>query len=120
MSSKPLERRAHPRYPLEAALTFTYAGQTYPGAVHDLSKGGLSFWCNAEMPAGASLTLFLTLTVGKAQAALTSQGLICWQQSDPDGPIRYGVAFSELNPAQLNVLAEFLGGTGAPPVRDSA
>jgi len=119
MSSSSLERRVHPRYPLEAALKFTYAGQTYPGAVHDLSKGGLSFWCNVELPTGAGLTLALTLIVGKAQATLTTQGLICWQQSDPDGPFRYGVAFSQLNPAQLKVLAEFLGGTGAPPVRNS-
>ena len=119
MSSSPFERRAHPRYPLEAALKFTYAGQTYPAAVHDLSKGGLSCWANPDMPVGADLTLLLTLVVGKAQATLTIQGLIRWQQSDPDGPFRYGVAFSQLNPAQLKVLAEFLGGTGAPPVRDS-
>lgn len=113
------DRRAHPRFPLGATLMYTHAGEAYPGNVHDLGKGGLSFGAEGDMPVGETLTLTVTLIVGNAQAKLTSRGTICWKQPAQAGLFRYGVAFSRLNSAQLKVLAEFLGGTGQPPVRDS-
>jgi hypothetical protein len=118
MNSLYSERRAHPRYPLGATLLFTYTGQRYAGNVNDLGKGGLSFWAEVDMPIGESLTLTITLIVGAAQAKLTSRGTIRWKQSGEAGLVRYGAAFDQLNAAQLAILAEFLGGTGEPPVRD--
>ena len=113
------ERRAHPRYPLGVAVTFTYTGQLHPGSVHDLGKGGLSFWAERDMPVGENLNLTLTLIVGEAQAKMTCHGVIRWKQPADENLFRYGLAFSTLNPAQLTVLTEFLGGTGKPPVKDS-
>jgi hypothetical protein len=113
------ERRAHPRYPLGATLTFTYTGQLRPGSVHDLGKGGLSFWAEGDMPVGENLILTLTLIVGETQAKLSCRGEIRWKQPAEDNLFRYGLAFGALNPAQLTVLTEFLGGTGKPPVKDS-
>ena len=118
MSLNSSERRAHPRYPLGAILMFTYAEHVHPGNVHDLGKGGLSFWAEVDMPVRESLTLTLTLIVGAAQAKLTNRGVIRWKQTVEAGKFRYGAAFSRLNPAQLKVLAEFLGGTGEPPIKD--
>jgi hypothetical protein len=119
MDSTSSERRNHPRYPLGAMLNFTYSEKLYPGNVHDLGKGGLSFWAEPDMSVGESLTLTLTLIVGAAQAKITSRGVIRWKQTAEPALFRYGVAFNPLNPAQLTILAEFLGGTGEPPVRES-
>jgi len=119
MTSIWYERRAHPRYPLGATVTFTYTGQLHPGSVHDLGKGGLSFWAERDMPVGENLVLTITLIVGEAQAKLTCRGVIRWRQLSEDHLFRYGVAFSGLNPAQLKVLTEFLGGTGEPPIKDA-
>jgi hypothetical protein len=119
MTSIWIERRAHPRYPLGAMLTFTYTEQVHPGSVHDLGKGGLSFWAERDMPVGENLILALTLIVGEAQAKLTCRGVIRWRQAAEDNLFRYGVAFSGLNLAQLRVLTEFLGGTGEPPIKES-
>jgi len=113
------ERRAHPRYPLGATLIFTYTGQPHPGSVHDLGKGGLSFWAETDMPVDETLLLTLTLIVGEAQATVNCRGVIRWKQTTDDRLFRYGVAFSGLNPAQLKVMAEFLGGTGEPPIKES-
>ena len=52
MTLSSAERRIHPRFPLGATLMFTYSGQLYPGNVHDLGKGGLSFWAEVDMPEG--------------------------------------------------------------------
>ena len=106
------------RYPLGVSLLFTYTEQNYPGNVQALGKGGLSFWAEVDMPVGESLTLTLTLVVGAAQAKLTNRGVIRWKQTPSPALFQYGANFSELNPAQLKVLAEFLGGTGAPPVSE--
>jgi PilZ domain len=119
MTSSLSDRRSTPRYPLGAKLMFTSAGQLYPGHVQDLGKGGLSFWAEVDLPVGESLTLTLTLIVGNAQATLTSRGLIRWKQTPEPGRFHYGTLFCDLNPAQFNVLAEFLGGTGQPPVADT-
>ncbi len=114
------ERRAHPRYPLGATLSFTYTGQLHPGSVHDLGKGGLSFWAEGDMPVGENLIVTLTLIVGEAQATMTCRGVIRWKQPVEENLFRYGLAFGAMNPGQLKVLTEFLGGTGKPPVKDSA
>ena len=45
--------------------------------------------------------------------------MIRWKQTAEGGLYRYGTAFGALNPAQLKVLAEFLGGTGEPPIRET-
>jgi hypothetical protein len=116
MYQTPTERRANPRYPLRAELTFTYAGQTFTGHCHDLSKSGLSFETEAELPAGETLPFTLRLTVASAQARLTVRGTIRWRQSSEASLLRYGVLFGAMNTAQLNVLGEFLGGTGLPPM----
>jgi hypothetical protein len=106
------------RYPLGVSLRFTYTEQNYPGNVHALGKGGLSFWAEVDMPVGESLTFTLTLVVGAAQAKLTNRGVIRWKQIPAPALFQYGATFSALNPAQLKVLAEFLGGTGVPPDSD--
>ena len=120
MTFIPAERRVHPRYPLGATVIYSYGGQIYPGNVQDLGKGGISFWGEIDMPVGESLTLTLTLIVGTAQARLTCRGVVRWKQAPQPGLFRYGAAFGSLNDAQTAVLAEFLGGTGAPPVRETA
>ena len=108
----PATTPSHPRYPLGASLMFTSDGQTYPGNVQDLSASGLSFWAEVDLPPGEDLTLALTLTVGANQAKVTSRGIVRWKQSAPSGLFRYGTAFSDLSPAQRNILAEFLGVAG--------
>ena len=116
MTSNLSDRRIHPRYPQAAALLFNYDGQIYPGNVNDLGKGGLSFWAEVDLPVAEPLPLMLTLTVGNAQAKMTCLGLVRWKQTAQPELFRYGAAFSGLTPAQLSVLAEFLGGTGEPPM----
>jgi hypothetical protein len=134
MTLSPTDRRLYARRPLRAAVTFDAAGQTYRGSCHDLGKGGLSFLTEIDLPIGETFTLSILLTVGDAQARLTVKGVICWKQPAEPGPAvhgtasqevagsalaRYGVAFSNLNPAQLKVLSEFLTGMGEPPMAKS-
>jgi len=122
MTLSPADRRLYARRPLQAAVTFDAAGQTYRGSCHDLGKGGLSFLTEIDLPIGETLTLSVLLTVGDAHARLTVKGVVCWKLPAEGSPVargaavsRYGVAFSNLNPVQLKVLGEFLTGMVDPP-----
>ncbi len=115
MMQSPLERRANPRYPLRAGLTFTYAGQTYDVNCHDLGKGGLSFEAEVDLPASEALLLTLRLGIATMQTQFSVRGSLRWKlPGETPRLFRYGLVFSDLNAAQQRVLSEFLGGTDVP------
>ncbi len=89
----------------------------YTGLSHDLSNGGLFVATYQPKPPGTQVSLFFVLPDGHEVEA---SGIVRWtREASADSPPGMGIAFSELDPADLEAITRFCH--ARPPIyHDSA
>jgi uncharacterized protein (TIGR02266 family) len=97
------DRRLEHRVLLEAKVTFERASERYRGVSRDISRGGMFVATQSMVPVGSDVNVDLELESGP----LRLQGTVRWTRAgDEDEGIDagFGIAFTRLEPAQLNAL----------------
>ena len=100
-----LERREHPRAPLDRKVQLTCEGQLFSGRVEDLSEGGMRLSDVPTLPLEGAIKAFVTLPQGageRAQMCLV-EGSIVWCDTTT-----VGVRFVDIPPESRQRLRRYV------------
>lgn len=100
-SRNPANRRKHPRYQIQTAVTMDLDGRKLVGSVSSISLGGLRVDTNALLDQGGIVTMTIASPDGKNQ--LQVEGKVVWSESQKS----YGLAFSQSDDSALATISNW-------------
>jgi hypothetical protein len=102
-------QREHPRYALDASVTFYVGPRTHEGRTKNLSRGGLCADLAEPIPAGIDIDVGIVLVFSDdvQSEALRLPARVAWCTSVDEGH-QVGIAFRPLDAEQAEYLAVFL------------
>ncbi|MCB0386640.1 MAG: S8 family serine peptidase, partial [Bdellovibrionales bacterium] len=98
-SRDPVNRRRHPRFDIQTAVTMNLDGRKLVGEVSSISLGGVRIDTNAWLDQGGVVNMTITSPDGKDQVQV--EGKVVWSEAQKS----YGVAFDEEKPGPLALSA---------------
>jgi hypothetical protein len=104
-----LPEREHPRYALDASVTFYVGAKTHTGRTKNLSRGGLCADLAEPITAGIDIDVGIVLVFSDdvQSEALRLPARVAWCTSVDEGH-QVGIAFRPLGAEQAEYLAVFL------------
>ncbi|MCB0366877.1 MAG: S8 family serine peptidase [Bdellovibrionaceae bacterium] len=105
-SRDPVNRRRHPRYDIQTAVTMNLDGRKLVGEVSSISLGGVRIDTNAWLDQGGVVNMTITSPDGKDQVQV--EGKVVWSEAQKS----YGVAFDEekTGPLALSAISKWTKG----------
>ncbi len=111
---EPHQRRARPRFQIEAQITATSQDNFYCGFTEDLSEGGVFVAMRPPPPVGESV--HLSVRVG-AEPPVSAIGMVRWHRMDSEGiACGCGVQFAMLEQRAADLLQGLLGRSAQTPL----
>ncbi len=106
------EKRRHPRFLLDLPLEYfpVDSSTTRTGRAGNASKGGLLVYLDEQPDLGQHLRVRLFFTLGKELVEISAFTEVVWISTyfGKEGDYQCGLRFTEINPADLQKLENFL------------
>jgi len=118
-----LERRRHPRFPVDLPIDYTFVedGKADVGSVANASEGGLMVFLNERMEVGTKMIIFVPFLLDSEATGIKTTCRVVWRDFGAlagGSRYQYGLQFMDINQEDVHKLRKLSGqilGSNLPP-----